>query len=67
MMRALHRLAAGTLLDHDSGRDFVRVAGALFPLGGASLWDCHLSISLRLFDELVRFALMFAQRIPARI
>jgi hypothetical protein len=46
MMRALHCLAAGTLLDDDSGRDFVGVAGALLPLGCTSFWYGHRSGSL---------------------
>ena len=66
-MRALHRLAAGTFLNDDRGRDFVGVAGAFLPLGGTSLWYGHLSGSFRLFDELVRLALLLAQRVPARI
>jgi len=38
---ALHRAALRTRLDHDRRRDLVRVARALFALGGAALRDCH--------------------------
>ena len=46
MMRTSHALAAGTLLNDDRRRDFVRVAGALLPLRGASLRDGHCICSL---------------------
>jgi hypothetical protein len=41
MMRALHALAAGTLLNDDGGRDLVGVARALLSLGRTSLGDGH--------------------------
>ena len=43
-MRALHGAALRTLLDVDRGRLLVRVAGALLPLGGASLRYGHGSL-----------------------
>src|SRR3982751_2862436 len=47
MMRALHALAARTLLNDDRGRDLVCVACALLSLGCASLRDGHWFSSLR--------------------
>src|ERR1700716_550122 len=51
MMRAPHCLAAGTLLNDDGRRDFVRIARALFSLGGASLLDIHWFYSLGLLTS----------------
>src|ERR1700681_2489197 len=67
MMRTPHALAAGTLLYDDGRRNLVRVARAFLSLRCASLWDGHCICSLNWFDELVRVALVFEQRSPARI